>query len=326
MNGFYRIGPVGLFILTFGGIGAVQADQTSMAANESACHREKVSTELSKAPFRSLDLPVTLASHQCDGTRCYTVLKDSDKETEENTPSSTAKAIACEEPEIILQSNTAPPVIQPTSPLGCSLGRHEPIRERSAAIDIRPSIEQDYVELRVLNAELVARLEMTQAILELQNLYTDQILSLERQNAQLIAEAAELRVKNEVNEQLTAGLIERTELSARLTAAHDWISSRTAYEASLPVQAHPSAVVANPSYEEVISSIQEDLSNLRRQLPLIKRAPVPFAISNSLARESKYVPVGEKPGSTETVSEQCPTADQADAACREAATQAIGAR
>jgi hypothetical protein len=143
-------------------------------------------------------------------------------------------------------------------------------------------MEQEYFELRVLNAELVARLEMTQAILELQNHYSDQIVLLERQNAQLATEAAELRVKNELQEQMTASLIERTELAGKLSAAHDWISSRTAYEASLPVEVHPTAIVANPSYEETIANIQEDLSNLRRQLPLLKRTPVPFAVSSSI--------------------------------------------
>ena len=52
-------------------------------------------------------------------------------------------------------------------------------------------VDKELMELRVLNSELVARLEMTQAFLELQNHYTKQILILERDKANLAAEAAE---------------------------------------------------------------------------------------------------------------------------------------
>ncbi len=267
MNGFHRLSLTLFPILTLGIFEPVQADLPPITANELACHRDRVSTDDSKAPFRSVELPATLVSHKCDGDP---------------------------EPE--------------------------------AKQELQPSIEHECVELRVLNAELIARLEMTQAILELQNHYTDQIVSLERQNAKLAIESAELRVKNEVNEKITAGLIERTELSAKLTAAHDWISSRTAYEASIPLQVQPSAFVANPTYEETIAAIQEDISNLRRQLPLIKRTPVPFAVSNSISHENGYVPIGGKPATAKFATGQCPSTEEVDVPCREAAAKTPQAR
>ncbi len=279
MNGFHGIGLILLSISTLWILGPVRADEPPITANESACYREKISTDDSKKPFRSVELPVTLVSHQCDANGWHVV-------NDEAFCSGTAGA--CSEP--------------------------------------KPSIATEYVELRVLNAELVARLEMTQAILELQNHYTDQIILLERQNAKLVAESAEFRVKNEVNEHLTASLMERTELAAKLSAAHDWISSRTAYEASIPVQVQPSAIVTNPTYEETIAAIQEDLSNLRRQLPLLKRTPIPFAVSNSISKENPYVPVGSKTITTNsaacsTTTLQCPSTEESDSPCREVAAE-----
>ena len=323
MDGFHRINPTLISILTLWMIGYLKADQLSVSANEPACHREKISTEVSKTPFRSIELPATLISHKCDGDRCY-VIEDEPTCDGHHNSSSTVTQLAAEELDAIFQSDSAPPVV--TSPLGHSRDNRSCASQPTT--DSRPqvSIEKAYVELRVMNSELVARLEMTQAILELQNHYTDQIVLLERQNAKLVAEAAELRVKNEVNEQLTAGLIERTELTAKLSSAHDWISSRTAYEATIPVQSHPSAFVAHPSYDETIASIQEDLSNLRRQLPLLKRTPVPFAVSNSVSREPRYVPLGSKIEATNSTIGQCPSTEEADSPCREAAVKNVGAR
>ncbi len=315
MNGFHGIGLTLFSISTLWILGPVRADQPPIAANESACRREKISTGDSKAPFRSVELPVTLVSHQSDGDGRY--VKDDEATCSGNADAATEITQPTdEELDTIYQADAAPPTV--SSPLGRSLGNRVRLPE--------PSIEREYVELRVLNAELVARLEMTQAILELQNHYTDQIVLLERQNAKLVSETAELRVKSELNEQLTAGLIERTELAAKLGAAHDWISGRTAYEAAIPIQVHPTAIVANPTYEETIAAIQEDLSNLRRQLPLLKRTPVPFAVSNSVSRENSYVPVGSKSFSANSATGQCPSTEEADSPCREAAAPTIRTR
>ncbi len=249
--------------MTLGILESFCADPPPIAANERACYRERVSTDDSKLPIRSFSVPVALVSHETHQKHCHRI----DDE------------VSCDGTLEVALPVKAKPVVDEELPMPL-VRLPEP----------KLSIEQEYVELRVLNAELVARLELTQAILELQNHYTEQIVLLERQNAKLATEAAELRAKNELQEQLAASLIERTEVAGKLSAAHDWISSRTAYEASLPVQVHPVAMVANQSYEETIADIQEDLSNLRRQLPLLQRSPVPFAVSSSIRTEGRYVP------------------------------------
>jgi hypothetical protein len=269
MNGIRLLGLSLCTSLTLGIPQIFSADPAPIQANETACYRERVTTQDSKAPIRSLSLPVTLVSHETRLDRCKWV------DEEASCDGTTVAAVPC-----TVKSTTEEVLAAPSVP----------------PLDPKLTVKQENVELRVLNAELVARLEMTQAILELQTHYTDQIVLLERQNAKLATEAAELRVKNEIQEQMTASLIERTELAGKLSAAHDWISSRTAYEASLPVQGAPTALVVNPSYEETIAGIQEDLSNLRRQLPLLKRTPVPFAFSSSIKADNTSAPTKSSSG------------------------------
>ncbi len=326
MNGFHWQRAAFLSILTLWATDCLRGDQLPVEANESACHREKVATYVSAPPLCASEPTFSVVSHRCEGDRCY-VVDDDPNGGEAKESSSTVSQPATAEIEAILQSNAAPPMVTSplvTSPLGRSLGSRIRIPEPLPVAESRSANE--LIELRAMNSVLATRLEMTQAILELQNHYTSQILSLEREKAKIVAEAAELRVKNAVNEQLTAGLIERTELAAKLTAAHDWISGRTAFEASLPVHVHPSALVANPTYEESIAAIQEDLSNLRRQLPLLKQTPVPFAVSRTVAKEQAYVPLVNKPEATNSRTDSSQSSEEKNSPCREAAAESVGAR
>ena len=304
MNGIKWRGLVSFSILTLTTCGLASADQPAVVANEPACLREKQATAGSELPSRFAELRFILASHKCEGDRCYVIEDDANCGETKDAMKGDSALIAVEL-EGILQSDSAPPMATPS--LGRSFSGLGRIPKPTPATSVEANMGQEITELRVQNAALVTRLEMTQAILELQTHYTGQILLLERENAKLLAQSAEWKVKNEVNEQLTAVLVERTELSGKLTAAHDWISSRTAYEASLPV--HVMNPAANPNCEKTIASIQEDLANLRRQLH--NRMPVPFAVSNTVSHEQPYVPIGSKPE----------TSEEANSPCREAAAK-----
>ena len=307
-----------LILMSLASLQAV-AELPLVAPNEPACVREKLPTLPDDFEFQISQIPFRLIAHKCDGDRCYIITDDA----------SCGEAIASVTPNnqrasdnlnAIFESESAPPGA--SSPLGRSLPGLSRIPQPLPEPLPQPNRSNELIDLRVLNAELIARLEMTQAILEMQKSYTDQILLLERENGRLVAEKSELKAKSEVNEQLTASLIERTELQAKLTAAHDWISSRTAYEASIPVQLNPTAFATNPQYEEKIAAIQEDLSNLRRQLPLIKRTPVPFAISNTVSHEQPYVPLGSKSENTpDAKNTPCQSTEEANSPCREAAVK-----
>ncbi len=311
MNGIKWRGLVSFSILTLTTCGPVQADQPTVVANEPACLREKQPTAGSELPSRFAELPFKLASHKCEGDRCYVVDDEANCGETKDALKGDSAFIAVEL-EGILQSDSAPPMASPSFGRSFSgLGR---IPTPASSSSVEANMGQELTELRVQNSALVTRLEMMQAILELQTHYSGQILLLERENSKLVAQSAELRVKNEVNEQLTAVLVERTELSGKLAAAHDWISSRTAYEASLPVHAMNPA--ANPNCDTTIAAIQEDLANLRHQLQLHKRTPVPFAVSNTVSHEQPYVPVGSK----------LETGEEANSPCREAAAQRTEAR
>jgi len=322
MNGFKWKGLVSFSILTLSTFGPAQADQPAVVANEPACLREKRTTAGPETVSRPPEVFFQSASYKCEGDRCY-VVDDEATCGETKETSNVAATTTAAELEGILQSDSAPPMV--ASPLGRSLGGLSRIPKPAPLGLPTTDIGQELMDLRVQNSSLVARLEMTQAILELQTHYTHQILLLERENAKLVAQTAELRVKNEVNEQLTAGLVERTELNGKLTAAHDWISSRTAYEASIPVQMMNA--VPNPNIESTIATIQEDLSNLRRQLPLIKRTPVPFAISNTVTRHQPYVPVGTQVETArDDTTQRSQTSDESSTPCREAAAKGVEVR
>ncbi|MDZ4849141.1 MAG: hypothetical protein SGI77_07585 [Pirellulaceae bacterium] len=270
MNGFNWKGLAFGSILAFPLPAVVDAEESTVTPNELACERDRQACPVTSLDCQIPKLDVQLASHKCDGDRCYVIDDQATtadaKEGAGSVPHSTSS-----ESEAIVQSDSAPPML--SSPLGRSLGGFS--RPPQAAVEkpIQLNVESDLTMLRVQNADLLARWEMTQTIFQMQNHYIEQLRALERENARLVAESTEFRVKNEVNEQLTAGLIERTELAAKLTAAHDWISSRSAYEGSIPIQSALSEQGLSPSYQEAIAAIQEDISNIRRQIPLIKRAP-----------------------------------------------------
>lgn len=120
------------------------------------------------------------------------------------------------------------------------------------------------MELLMAKTELATRLEMTeQKMAEREESYR-QLQALAEKNARLASQLAVAESKLHMSETLTASLIERNELVSKLSS-----------------QENRGKPVATSSEVKVgVQSIQEDLSNIRRQIALLRRpAPVPFAHS-----------------------------------------------
>jgi predicted P-loop ATPase len=105
----------------------------------------------------------------------------------------------------------------------------------------------------------------------------EQIYSMAEKNARLQTQIAVNEARQHATEQLTASLIDRTEVAMKLVATRTDSNTENC-------EANESTVT--------LKAIQEDLSNIRKQIALMKRqAPVPFAPS-SVGRPSvqPYVP------------------------------------
>jgi hypothetical protein len=128
---------------------------------------------------------------------------------------------------------------------------------------------QVLVALLVDNAQTSTRLAMTQDMMAERTAFAEQMHLMLERNAQLQAELAIMEIRQQVSASLTAGMVERADLIARMTT-HP--SGRSLPEGCVdegktgaPVELH---------------AIQEDLANIRRQIALLKRQqPVPFAPS-----------------------------------------------
>ncbi len=115
------------------------------------------------------------------------------------------------------------------------------------------------VEMLMTQTALTTRLEMTEQLMNEREAYAQHLQLLSERNAQLSAQLAALEVRNHATESLTASIVERAELAVRLSA----LESRT-------------AVSSQP--RSTLSTIQEDLSNIRHQIAILKRQqPMPIA-------------------------------------------------
>jgi len=122
------------------------------------------------------------------------------------------------------------------------------------------------MNLLVDNTRLSARLELTETLMAERQAAMEQIYALSEKNARLQTQIAVTEARQHATEQLTASLIDRTEVAMQLVANRSNDSS-------------DGEVVNNST--ATLKSIQEDLSNIRKQIGLMKRqAPVPFAPSS----------------------------------------------
>jgi hypothetical protein len=99
-----------------------------------------------------------------------------------------------------------------------------------------------------------------------------QIQSLANRNATLSTQLAVAEARNHMSEALTASVVDRAELAIKLASVE---SKSTKLQGS----------------SNVVQTIQEDLSNIRRQIALLRRSPVPFA--QSYVGMQPYVPTAQ---------------------------------
>jgi hypothetical protein len=236
--------------------------------------------QIPKIQLGELMHDVIICGHRiCSGNKCYDVKDEPvtgtacDKKQEMN-------AVAEEESEQILVLPLAPP-----PPPGVDIALYEEGNtETQAATILRNSglgnvsislPVTTVVDLLVANTELSTRLDMTSQLMDERQASMDKLQSLANRNATLATQLAVAEARNQMSEALTASVMERAELVVKL-ASLDATSSKA-----------PST--------NVVKTIQEDLSNIRRQIALLRRSPVPFA--QSYVGIQPYVPTAQLPKS-----------------------------
>ncbi len=198
----------------------------------------------------------------CSGTKCYDV--SDDKVQSSNCDQEASEQAAIDEPIIMVP--VAPPVPQSYE---VAINRTEDLDDTGRLLQ-QAGLQNaqvtlpvaTVVELLVAKTELSTRLEMTQQLLDERQSTHQQILSLSERNARLSTQVAVAEARQQLTETLATSWIERAELAAKVASLEG-------------TQSKPSVVSA-----PAVHSIQEDLSNIRRQIALLRRnQPVPFASS-----------------------------------------------
>jgi hypothetical protein len=250
------------------------AGVVSPAKSEHGSHLASKQLEFSTG-FEKLVEEVIACGHRiCTGNKCYEV-KD---EPVVGDDCSTSESKEDEEPIMVVPA--APPAPPPMYFTENEDGRSS----KDSLIDESVLKELDIngpakvvMNLLVDNARLSARLELTETLMAERQAAMEQIYSMAEKNARLQTQIAVNEARQHATEQLTASLIDRTEVAMKLVATRTDSNTENC-------EANESTVT--------LKAIQEDLSNIRKQIALMKRqAPVPFAPS-SVGRPSvqPYVP------------------------------------
>lgn len=226
---------------------------------------------------------VIICGHRiCSGNKCYDV-KDEPVAGTACDKTGDANVIASEngEEEQILVLPMAPP-----APPGVDIALYgNGNTESEAATILRNSglgsvnislPVTTVVDLLVAKTELSTRLEMTSQLMDERQQAMQQIQSLANRNATLATQLAVSEARNHMSEALTASVVDRAELAIKLAS----VESKSAKQ--------------NGS-SSVVQTIQEDLSNIRRQIALLRKSPVPFA--QSYVGMQPYVPTAQLPAS-----------------------------
>ena len=240
----------------------------------------RFSQQISKIQLGELVSDVIICGHRiCSGNKCYDV-KDEPVTGKACDKTDEANVVADEESEQILVLPLAPP-----PPPGVDIALYGNVNAETEAASIlrnsglgNVSISlpvTTVVDLLVANTELSTRLEMTSQLMDERQASMDKLQSLANRNATLATQLAVAEARNQMSEALTASVMERAELVVKL-ASLDATSSKA-----------PST--------NAVKTIQEDLSNIRRQIALLRRSPVPFA--QSYVGIQPYVPTAQLPKS-----------------------------
>jgi hypothetical protein len=133
---------------------------------------------------------------------------------------------------------------------------------------------------------------MTEHIMTERQAANEQLMAMAERNARLSTQLAVAEARQHASEVMTAGLVEKVELAVRLAA----LESKTGLETKTGKV---------PDSTLTSQTIQEDLSNIRRQIALLRRSqPVPFAPSYvGVTQSVPYVPTAQLPGYVPSVAE-----------------------
>jgi len=227
---------------------------------------------------------VILCGHRiCSGTKCYDVKDEpiSDSACDKTEESSANQGV---EEEQILVLPIAPPAPPGVDIAFYNNGNDETeaasILRNSGLSGVNISLPvTTVVDLLVAKTDLSTRLEMTCQLMDERQMAMEHIQSLANRNAALSTQLAVAEARNQMSDALTASVVERAELAIRL--------------ASVEPKSGQLQGSAN-----VVQTIQEDLSNIRRQIALLRRSPVPFAPSYvGMQKLQPYIPTAQLPGS-----------------------------
>lgn len=229
-------------------------------------------------------IPVAECGHKkiCAGDRCYEVEEVAIEGQTCDQPDTDSETNDVEFQQPIHFAPAAPP-LPPSYQFTQTHHGHLPMHGGAAAWGIPVSVrEADPIEaalagttvsvpanvltrLLVEQATASTRLEMTQGLMEERQAYMEEYLQVVERNMTLQAQLAALEARQQYSDALAATLADRMDAALRVAhRSHETVQTET----------------STAEQRSEIDTIQEDLTNIRRQIALLKRQPpVPFAPS-----------------------------------------------
>ncbi len=225
---------------------------------------------------------VIICGHRiCSGNKCFDVKDEPVAGTAcDKTEESNANENGEDEPILVLPiAPPAPPAVD-IAQIGNEYGESEAasILRSSGLGKVNISVPvTTIVDLLIAKTDLSTRLEMTSQLMDERQVAMQQIQSLANRNANLSTQLAVAEARNQMSDALTASIVDRAELAIKLAS----------------IESKSGKLQGSGS---VVQTIQEDLSNIRRQIALLRRSPVPFAPSYvGLQSVQPYVPTAQLP-------------------------------
>ncbi|MEQ1826714.1 MAG: hypothetical protein ABL921_12245 [Pirellula sp.] len=230
---------------------------------------------------------VIVCGHRiCSGNMCYEVKDEPVVGTHCDTAQDGPVPLDIPQEEILVVPMAPPaPPGQDIAAYGTNVQETEAasILRNSGLQNVRvPVPVSTIVDLLVAKTELSTRLEMAELLMSERQAASEQFQTLVERNSRLTTQLAVAEARQQFTDVLTASLMERTELAIKI-AANDTKAGRSTEPTSQTSEAGINSVKA----------IQEDLSNIRRQIALLRRPqPIPFATSY-MGVPRPYIPTAQ---------------------------------
>lgn len=249
--------------------------QTPMARTLRIAVPMKFSEQLNRNPIGNLVTEVIACGHRiCTGSKCYEVKDgpvsgthcDTESAIEKPQSESHEESFADEEPiQVVPMAPPPPPPVQVVmnssgfsdSAMVQTIVSESQLQNSNVSIPLSA-----LMDLMIAKTELSTRLEMTEQLMLEREAVVEKIQQISERNAQLATQLAVAEVRQQMSDVLTASIVERAEIAMKVVS-HE-ATSGSKLESGRSVQA-----------------IHEDLSNIRRQIALLRRnQPVAFAPSD----------------------------------------------